>query len=43
MIPVFVRQIKSQRNMMVMQPELLALQKKYKGKTDAGQSPGVCG
>jgi len=34
MIPVFVRQIKSQRNMMVMQPELLALQKKYKGKTD---------
>jgi len=34
MIPVFVRQIKSQRNMLVMQPELLAMQKKYKGKTD---------
>ena len=34
MIPVFVRQIKSQRNMLVMQPELQALQKKYKGKTD---------
>ena len=34
MIPVFVRQIKSQRNMLVMQPELVALQKKYKGKTD---------
>jgi len=34
LIPVFVRQIKSQRNMMVMQPELLAMQKKYKGKTD---------
>ncbi|MEO0024338.1 MAG: hypothetical protein RL196_779 [Actinomycetota bacterium] len=34
MIPVFVRQIKSQRNMLVMQPELVAMQKKYKGKTD---------
>jgi YidC/Oxa1 family membrane protein insertase len=34
MIPVFVRQIKSQRNMLVMQPELQALQKKFKGKTD---------
>jgi YidC/Oxa1 family membrane protein insertase len=34
MIPVFVRQIKSQRNMLVMQPELAAMQKKYKGKTD---------
>ena len=34
MIPVFVRQIKSQRNMLVMQPELQAMQKKYKGKTD---------
>lgn len=34
LIPVFVRQIKSQRNMLVMQPELQKLQKKYKGKTD---------
>ena len=34
LIPVFVKQIKSQRNMMVMQPELAKLQKKYKGKTD---------
>ncbi len=34
LIPVFVKQIKSQRNMMVMQPELQKLQKKYKGKTD---------
>lgn len=34
LIPVFVRQIKSQRNMMLVQPELLKLQKKYKGKTD---------
>ena len=34
MIPVFVRQIKSQRNMLVMQPELVAMQKKYKGMTD---------
>ena len=34
MIPVFVKQIKSQRNMLVMQPELQVLQKKYKGKTD---------
>ncbi len=34
LIPVFVRQIKSQRNMMLAQPELLKLQKKYKGKTD---------
>jgi YidC/Oxa1 family membrane protein insertase len=34
LIPVFVRQIKSQRNMIVMQPELAKLQKKYKGKTD---------
>jgi YidC/Oxa1 family membrane protein insertase len=31
---VFVKQIKSQRNMIVMQPELAKLQKKYKGKTD---------
>ena len=34
LIPVFVKQIKSQRNMMIMQPELQKLQKKYKGKTD---------
>ena len=34
LIPVFVKQIKSQRNMIVMQPELVKLQKKYKGKTD---------
>ena len=34
LIPVFVRQIKSQRGMMQMQPELQKLQKKYKGKTD---------
>lgn len=34
LIPVFVKQIKSQRNMMVVQPELQKLQKKYKGKTD---------
>ncbi len=34
LIPVFVKQIKSQRNMLVMQPELQKLQKKYKGKTD---------
>ena len=34
LIPVFVKQIKSQRNMMLVQPELQKLQKKYKGKTD---------
>jgi YidC/Oxa1 family membrane protein insertase len=34
LIPLFVRQIKSQRNMVLAQPELQALQKKYKGKTD---------
>jgi YidC/Oxa1 family membrane protein insertase len=34
LIPLFVRQIKSQRNMVLAQPELVALQKKYKGKTD---------
>ncbi|MEO0313160.1 MAG: hypothetical protein RL140_390 [Actinomycetota bacterium] len=34
LIPLFVRQIQSQRNMMAAQPELTALQKKYKGKTD---------
>lgn len=34
LIPVFVKQIKSQRNMMLIQPELQKLQKKYRGKTD---------
>ena len=34
LIPVFVKQIKSQRNMLLVQPELQKLQKKYKGKTD---------
>ena len=34
LIPIFVKQIKSQRNMMVAQPEIAKLQKKYKGKTD---------
>ena len=34
LIPVFVKQIKSQRNMMLVQPELKKIQDKYKGKTD---------
>jgi YidC/Oxa1 family membrane protein insertase len=34
LIPIFVKQIKSQRNMMLVQPELQKLQAKYKGKTD---------
>lgn len=34
MIPLFVKQILSQRNMLVVQPELQKLQKKYKGKND---------
>ena len=34
LIPLFVKQIKSQRNMMLVQPELHKLQKKYKGKND---------
>jgi YidC/Oxa1 family membrane protein insertase len=34
LIPIFVKQIKSQRNMMLAQPEIAKLQKKYKGKTD---------
>lgn len=34
LIPVFVKQIKSQRNMLLVQPELQKLQKKYKGKND---------
>jgi YidC/Oxa1 family membrane protein insertase len=34
MIPLFVRQIHSQRGMQLMQPELQKIQKRYKGKTD---------
>lgn len=34
LIPLFVKQIKSQRNMVLVQPELQKLQKKYKGKND---------
>lgn len=34
LIPIFVKQIKSQRNMLLVQPELQKLQKKYKGKND---------
>lgn len=34
MIPLFFRQIKASRGMQIMQPELQAVQKKYKGKTD---------
>ncbi|GAB2464401.1 membrane protein insertase YidC [Xylanimonas ulmi] len=34
MIPLFVKQIKASRGMQIMQPELQAVQKKYKGKTD---------
>lgn len=34
LIPVFVKQIKSQRAMQAVQPELRKLQAKYKGKTD---------
>jgi YidC/Oxa1 family membrane protein insertase len=34
LIPIFVKQIKSQRNMMTAQPEIAKLQKKYKGKND---------
>jgi YidC/Oxa1 family membrane protein insertase len=34
LIPLFVRQIKSQRGMVLLQPELQKLQKKYKGKSD---------
>lgn len=33
-MPLFFRQIKAQRGMQLVQPELQALQKKYKGKTD---------
>lgn len=34
LIPVFVKQIKAQRGMQALQPDLLKLQAKYKGKTD---------
>lgn len=34
LIPLFVRQIKAARGMQMLSPELQALQKKYKGKTD---------
>ncbi len=34
LVPLFVRQIKSQRKMQMIQPELQRLQKKYKGKKD---------
>lgn len=34
LIPLFVRQIKSQRKMMEIQPELRKVQEKYKGKRD---------
>jgi YidC/Oxa1 family membrane protein insertase len=34
MIPLFVKQIRSQRGMQLMQPDMQKIQKKYKGKTD---------
>ena len=34
LIPLFVRQIKAQRGMQLISPELQAIQKKYKGKSD---------
>jgi YidC/Oxa1 family membrane protein insertase len=34
LIPVFVKQIKAQRGMQLLQPDLKKLQEKYKGKTD---------
>jgi len=34
LIPLFFRQIKASRGMQMMQPELQAIQKKYKGKSD---------
>jgi YidC/Oxa1 family membrane protein insertase len=34
LIPLFVKQIRSQRAMYVLQPDLQKIQKKYKGKTD---------
>src|SRR5213595_1281271 len=34
LIPVFVKQIKAQRGMQLLQPDLKKMQQKYKGKTD---------
>ena len=34
LMPLFVRQIHSQRRMQLIQPELMKIQKKYKGKKD---------
>ncbi|WP_026530096.1 membrane protein insertase YidC [Haematomicrobium sanguinis] len=34
LIPVFVKQIKAQRGMQIIQPEIRKIQQKYKGKTD---------
>lgn len=34
LMPLFVRQIRSQRRMQMLQPELMKIQKKYKGKKD---------
>ncbi len=34
LIPLFFKQIKASRGMQLVQPEMQALQKKYKGKTD---------
>jgi len=34
LIPVFVRQVKAQRRMRLLQPDLKKLQEKYKGRTD---------
>ena len=34
LIPVFLAQVKAQRRMRLLQPDLLALQEKYRGKTD---------
>ena len=34
LMPLFVRQIRSQRRMQLLQPELMKIQKKYKGKKD---------
>ncbi len=34
LIPVFIKQVKAQRQMRALQPDLMKLQEKYKGKTD---------
>ena len=34
LIPLFVKQIKAQRGLQILQPEIKKLQEKYKGKTD---------